>query len=128
MSSFYGCCGVSDSGGGGTGQDGVGIKNAVLNEKGELIFTLTNNSIINVGKVVGENGKNGITFTPHVDNNILSWTNDGGLPNPDPIDFTGQDQTFWQDLVEEQVDELTWGNVDTYQPSGTSSEYEWGYF
>ena len=32
----------------------------------------------------------GTTFTPHVDENgIISWTNDGGLPNPEPVDITG---------------------------------------
>lgn len=41
--------------------------------------------------------QNGITFTPHVDNNVLSFTNDGALPNPDSIDFnviTNQAQQY----------------------------------
>lgn len=34
----------------------------------------------------------GTTFTPNVDSEgNLSWTNDGGLPNPDPVNIKGQD-------------------------------------
>lgn len=29
-------------------------------------------------------GLRGPYFTPHVENGIISWTNNGGLPNPDP--------------------------------------------
>ena len=35
-------------------------------------------------------GGDGVTFTPHVsDQGIISWTNDGGLPNPAPVNITG---------------------------------------
>ena len=30
-------------------------------------------------------GKDGTTFTPYIENGWLCWTNDGGLPNPDPF-------------------------------------------
>lgn len=30
-------------------------------------------------------GENGATFTPHIENGVLSWINDGGLPNPEPV-------------------------------------------
>lgn len=34
----------------------------------------------------------GTTFTPNVDSEgNLSWTNNGGLPNPDPVNIKGQD-------------------------------------
>lgn len=33
----------------------------------------------------GDKGETGATYTPNVSNGILSWTNDGGLPNPDPV-------------------------------------------
>lgn len=34
----------------------------------------------------GEDGKDGVTFIPSVDSEgILTWTNDGGLDNPNPI-------------------------------------------
>ena len=38
----------------------------------------------------GVNGKNGYTFTPAVSpEGVLSWSNDGNLPNPEPIDIKG---------------------------------------
>lgn len=38
----------------------------------------------------GEPGKDGATFIPSVsEDGTLSWTNDGGLPNPDPVDIKG---------------------------------------
>lgn len=38
----------------------------------------------------GGSGENGATFTPSVDDSgNLSWTNDKGLPNPDPVNIKG---------------------------------------
>lgn len=38
----------------------------------------------------GADGKDGVTFTPSVDTNgNLSWTNDGGLPNPETVNVRG---------------------------------------
>ena len=38
----------------------------------------------------GQNGENGATFMPSVSpEGIISWTNDGGLPNPDPVNIKG---------------------------------------
>ena len=38
----------------------------------------------------GNDGTNGTTFTPAVDTNgNLSWTNDGGLPNPETVNVRG---------------------------------------
>ena len=38
----------------------------------------------------GEPGKDGATFVPSVsEDGLLSWTNDGGLPNPEPVDIKG---------------------------------------
>ena len=40
----------------------------------------------------GGEGSDGTTFTPAVsDIGIISWTNDGGLPNPSPINIKGAD-------------------------------------
>lgn len=59
----------------------------------KLEFTLSNGRIINAGTIVapqGESGKNGVTFIPSVSEaGILSWTNDGGLTNPDPVNIKG---------------------------------------
>lgn len=36
--------------------------------------------------------RSGATFTPHVsDDAVLSWTNDKGLPNPNPVNIKGKD-------------------------------------
>ena len=38
----------------------------------------------------GEKGADGVTFTPSIDENgVLSFTNNGGLENPEPIDIRG---------------------------------------
>ena len=38
----------------------------------------------------GEKGADGVTFTPSIDENgVLSFTNNGGLANPEPIDIRG---------------------------------------
>lgn len=30
-------------------------------------------------------GDNGVTFIPKIENGVLSWENNGGLPNPEPL-------------------------------------------
>lgn len=43
------------------------------------------------GGAPGKDGKNGATFTPSVDvSGNLSWSNDGGLPNPSPVNIKGE--------------------------------------
>jgi len=38
----------------------------------------------------GIDGQDGVIFTPHVSaDGILSWTNDGDVPNPDPVNIKG---------------------------------------
>lgn len=38
----------------------------------------------------GGEGQNGATFVPSVSEaGVISWTNNGGLPNPDPVDIKG---------------------------------------
>lgn len=38
----------------------------------------------------GTQGAPGVIFTPHLtDAGVLSWTNDGGLPNPEPVSLLG---------------------------------------
>lgn len=41
----------------------------------------------------GTNGEEGATFTPHISNNTLSWTNNKGLANPDPVNVKGDPGT-----------------------------------
>lgn len=47
-----------------------------------------------VGSLQGPPGGNGATFTPDVsEDGVLSWTNNGGLPNPDPVNIKGEPGT-----------------------------------
>lgn len=42
----------------------------------------------------GNPGADGVTFTPSVSAaGVISWTNDGDLPNPDPVDIKGDPAT-----------------------------------
>lgn len=44
----------------------------------------------NIGSGGGSGGTDGVTFTPSVSSEgMISWTNDGGLPNPDPVNIKG---------------------------------------
>ncbi len=49
------------------GKDGVGIANVVINDNGELVVTLTNGKTINLGNVIGTNGKDGLNGTNGTD-------------------------------------------------------------
>ena len=124
MSSFYGC-----GGGPGGGPAGVGIKSAAINEKGELIFVYSDNKVQNLGVVKGTDGG---TFIPIITNNVLTWVNDKGLPNPKPLDFNAilannNEGDYWQE-IEEAVDTLGWGSLDEQIASATDTDYAWGTF
>ena len=56
-----------------------------VNERGEpTAYKAVNRS------AAGGGGENGITFLPFVSKEgRISWTNDGNLPNPDPVDIKG---------------------------------------
>ena len=93
--------------------NGDGVSSFVIDENGDLIATLTSGKIINAGHVVGKDGVdgkdgvNGVTFVPHVsDDYILSWTNDGGLENPAPVDIFPANN--WQNLDEENESFYIW--------------------
>lgn len=54
------------------------------------IWDGTTSSWVNNGRMQGAAGKNGTTFTPAVSQDgVLSWTNDGGLANPDEVSIKG---------------------------------------
>lgn len=49
-----------------------------------------NNDWVNNGPIQGAEGKPGVTYTPSVSTDgVISWTNDGGLQNPNPVTITG---------------------------------------
>jgi hypothetical protein len=67
-------------------EDASGIENCYVNEEDHLIVTLTNGKVIDAGYV---GAVDGVTFTPHISEDlILSWTNNGGLKNPEPVDLS----------------------------------------
>lgn len=73
---------------------GCTVVDVKIDENNDLIVTLSDGRIINAGRVAG--GK-GVTFTPHISEDyILSWTNDGGLENPEPVDLYPHDE--WIEL------------------------------
>lgn len=66
----------------------------------------------------GIDGKNGVTFTPAISSTgVVSWTNDGGLKNPDPVSVRGpmglrgqkgeKGEPFeFSDFTDEQIESL----------------------
>ena len=78
----------------GDDSDVISVTNCEVNADGDLIVTLSDETVINAGHVTGADG---VTFTPSIDEQkILSWTNDGGLDNPEPIDLNPFDE--WSDI------------------------------
>lgn len=55
----------------------------------------------------GSNGTNGVTFTPHVSaDGTLSWTNDGNLVNPEPVNIVGNVESIGE-IVQTTGDSTT---------------------
>ena len=76
------------------GEDGNGIASVQLNPDYTLTLTFTDGTSSTTPSIRGEKGEQGDKgntgpyFTPHIDSEgILTWTNTGGLPNPDPFDL-----------------------------------------
>lgn len=63
----------------------------------------------------GAPGINGVTFTPVMTGTTLSWTNDGGLPNPASVDLKGDagDAANVDAYTKTQVDNKLAGKADT---------------
>lgn len=66
----------------------------------------------------GPKGDDGVTFTPFVNSTtgVISWTNDGDLPNPDPVDImgpqgeTGQTGPYFTPSVNATTGDISWTN------------------
>ena len=81
------------------------ITDCKVNEDGHLIVTLSDGRVIDAGYV---GATDGVTFVPHIsDDLILSWTNDGGLENPEPVDLNPFDEWTEIDGAESDSD-YTW--------------------
>lgn len=84
---------------------GCDIVSFVINEDGDLVVTLSDGRVLNAGNV--GKGTNGVTFIPYIsDDYILSWTNDGGLENPEPVDLYPHDE--WNPIEEESSSPYIW--------------------
>lgn len=89
---------------GGDNTAGVGVTDCKVDPDGYLIVTLSDGAVINAGHVVGADG---VTFTPSInEQKILSWTNDGGLENPEPIDLNPHDE--WSDIDGSGTTQFIW--------------------
>lgn len=59
--------------------------------QGERVFAVAiSGTYVLIGGRVQGGGAPGVTFTPNVSaEGVISWTNDGGLPNPPPVNIMG---------------------------------------
>ena len=79
-----GASGVNGAGGtdgknGKDGKDGVGIAKAEINANGELVLTYTDGKTVNLGKVVGTDGKDGLSPTVGENGNWWIGEKDTGV-------------------------------------------------
>lgn len=56
-----------------------------------------NGAWLSLGQIQGATGANGVTYTPSVEDGVLSWTNNGNLPNPEAADIRGPQGVAGQD-------------------------------
>ena len=96
---------IAQTSGGGEGRE---LSKVEVDKDGFLILTFTDGTVSNVGKVVGEDGKMGQVYVPHIDEEKkLSWTiEDKARELPPVVDLT---------------DNGEWGPVD----SNEESNYVW---
>lgn len=81
-----------------------GIKSFDVDDNDNMTITLVDGRVINLGHITGASGA---TFTPHIsEDKILTWTNDQGLPNPDPVDLNPFDE--WEDDDESSSSDYVW--------------------
>ena len=89
--------GVEPSGDSATDPD-LSVWSQVLLQMGDLslLKTQSKDSLVNaineLSQEGGKGGEKGVTFYPAVSQEgILSWSNDGELPNPEPVNLRGED-------------------------------------
>lgn len=85
----------------------------MANKQYKLTLSLSNGETIDAGIILvpqgdrGETGSKGATFTPSVSEaGVLSWTNNGGLTNPTPVNIKGPKG---DDAVITSADVAGWG-------------------
>ena len=83
---------------------GISVTNCEVNADGDLIVTLSDGREINAGHVTGADG---VTFIPSInERKILSWSNDGNLDNPEPVDLNIFDE--WSDISGSGETQYVW--------------------
>lgn len=81
-----------------------GIKSFDVDENDNITITLIDGRVIELGNIPGASG---VTFTPHIsEDKILTWTNNGGLENPEPVDLNPFDE--WEDDGESSSTDYVW--------------------
>lgn len=86
------------------GMSACGIAKFDVDENDNITITMNDGRVIELGHVAGAAG---VTFIPHISaDKILSWTNDGGLENPDPIDLNPFDE--WNSIGGGSDSDYTW--------------------
>ena len=81
-----------------------GIKSFDIDDNDNITITLIDGRVIELGNIPGASG---VTFTPHIsEDKILTWTNNGGLENPDPVDLNPFDE--WEDDGESSSTDYVW--------------------
>lgn len=85
----------------------------MANKQYKLTLSLSDGNEIDAGTILvpqgdrGETGSKGATFTPSVSEaGVLSWTNNGGLTNPTPVNIKGPKG---DDAVITSADVAGWG-------------------
>lgn len=75
--------------GGSGGKDGVGVSSLEINDSGELVITMDNGQVKNLGRIVGADGA---VYVPHIDDKkVLSFTVEKTpYKVPDPVDLNGE--------------------------------------
>ena len=86
------------------GMSACGIAKFDVDDNDNVTITMNDGRVIELGRV---SGASGVTFIPHIsDDMILSWTNDGGLENPAPVDLNRYDE--WIDDDGELESDYIW--------------------
>lgn len=89
--------------------DGRLIKEMRITTDGELLVFFDDDSIQNLGKIVGDDG---MVYVPHIDaHKILSFTIEGEAGDvPDPVDLNPSDE---------------WSDIDDEEEQGVVTDYVW---
>ena len=104
-----------------SGKDGVGVKSAAVNQEGELILTLSDNSTVNAGKVRGEDGTNGENGADGA-----TWLVGSGVPTAD----TGKDGDLYLDSASYNVYQKVsgeWNLIGNIKGEGATPEQTDGF-